>query len=119
MMNRQMRRRAQKQQGKKQSQSQSPSQSLAQEPLAMLQKVQEELGTLTAEGSAGGGVVKVVATGKQTVESVKIEPEALEDIEMLQDLVTAAVNDALAKTQEIANEKLGAVTGEMGLPGLT
>ena len=115
MMNRQMRRRAQKQQGKRPSQSQS----LAQEPLAMLQKVQEELGTLTAEGSAGGGVVKVVATGKQTVESVKIEPEALEDIEMLQDLVTAAVNDALAKSQEIASEKFGAVTGEVGLPGLT
>ena len=71
MMNRQMRRQAKRQQGKQQSQ--------AQQPLAMLQKVQEELESLTVEGSAGGGVVKVVITGKQTVESVEIAPEAVED----------------------------------------
>ena len=109
-MNRQMRRQAQKQQGKQPSS--------AQDPVAMLQKVQEELGTLTVEGSAGGGVVKVVVTGKQTVESVEIAPEALEDVEMLQDLVTAAVNDALSRSQELAQEKLGVITGGMGLPGL-
>ena len=110
MMNRQMRRQAKRQQGKQRS--------VAEQPLALLQKVQEELETLTVEGSAGGGVVKVVATGKQTVESVEIAPEALEDVEMLQDLVTAAVNDALNKSQEVASEKLNAVTGGMNIPGL-
>ena len=109
MMNRQMRRQAQRQQGKQQ----------AQQPLAMLQKVQEELDTLTVEGSAGGGAVKVVMTGKQTVESVEIAPEVLEDVEMLQDLVMVAVNDALGKSQEMASEKLSAVTGGLDIPGLT
>ena len=90
-MNRQMRRQARKQQGRNQPQ--------IQQPMAMIEKMQEELETLTVEGSAGGGVVKVVMTGKQTVESVEIGPEALDDVEMLQDLVTAAVNDALAKSQ--------------------
>ncbi len=111
MMNRQMRRQAQRQQGRVQTG--------AQEPLAMLQKVQEELETLTVEGSAGGGVVKVLMTGKQTVESVQIAPEAAEDVEMLQDLVTAAVNDALGKSQEMASQKLSAITGGMNIPGLT
>ena len=111
MMNRQMRRQAKRQQGKQQSQ--------AQQPLAMLQKVQEELESLTVEGSAGGGVVKVVITGKQTVESVEIAPEAIEDLEMLQDLITAAVNDGLTKSQELASEKLGALTGGLNIPGLT
>ncbi len=113
MMNRQMRRQAKRQQGKQQSQPQS------QQPMAMLQKVQEELETLTVEGSAGGGVVKVVITGKQTVESVEIAPEAIEDLEMLQDLVTAAVNDGLSKSQELASEKIGALTGGLNIPGLT
>ena len=111
MMNRQMRRQARRQQGKQQGP--------AQQPMAMLQKVQEELETLTVEGSAGGGAVKVVMTGKQTLESVEIAPEAAEDVEMLQDLVTAAVNDALAKSQEMASEKLSILTGGMNIPGLT
>lgn len=111
MMNRQMRRQAQRQQGKGSVQ--------ANQPLAMLQKVQDELETLTIEGSAGGGAVKVVITGKQTVESVEIAPEAVEDVELLQDLITAAVNDALNKSQEMANEKLSAITGGLNIPGLT
>ena len=114
MMNRRMRRQASRQQTKLGGGNQPQ----AQQPLAMLQKVQEELETLTVEGSAGGGAVKVVATGKQTVESVEIAEEALEDVEMLQDLVTAAVNDALSKSQDLATEKLGAITGGMNLPGL-
>jgi DNA-binding YbaB/EbfC family protein len=87
--------------------------------MEMLQKVQDELETLTVEGSAGGGVVRVVMTGKQTVDSVQIEAEALEDLEMLQDLVTAAVNDALNKSQEMASEKLSALTGGLNIPGLS
>ncbi len=90
----------------------------AQKLQAQLQKIQEELETLTVEGSAGGGVVKVVMTGKQSVESVSIEPEAAEDVELLQDLVAAAVNDAFTKTQEMAARKMSAVTGGMNIPGL-
>ena len=84
-----------------------------------MQKVQEELESLTVEGSSGGGVVKVVMSGKQTVESVIIEPEAAEELDMLQDLIAAAVNDAFNKTQEIANQKMNAVTGGLNIPGLT
>ena len=82
-------------------------------------KVQEALETLTVEGSAGGGVVKVVMSGKQVVESVTIEPEAAEELDLLQDLVAAAVNDAFTKTQEIASQKMSAVTGGLNIPGLT
>jgi len=90
----------------------------AQRLQAQLQKIQEELETLTVEGSAGGGVVKVVMTGKQVVQQVTIAPEAAEELELLQDLVLAAVNDAFAKTQELASKKMAVVTGGMNIPGL-
>ena len=90
----------------------------AQKLQAQLEKVQEELEALTVEGSAGGGVVKVVMTGKQVVESVSIDPEAMEDADLLQDLVAAAVNDAFSKTQELAAQKMGAITGGLKIPGL-
>ena len=83
-----------------------------------LAKAQEELEAMTVEGSAGGGVVRVTMTGKQEVTEVIIEPEAAEDIDLLQDLVAAAVNDAFTRTQELAAEKMGAVTGGMNIPGL-
>ena len=91
----------------------------AQKQLAQLQKIQEELETLTVEGSAGGGVIKVTMSGKQVIDSVTIEPEAVEDVELLQDLVAAAVNDALAKAQELAAQKMGPLTGGMKIPGLS
>ncbi len=84
-----------------------------------MQKVQEELEAITVEGTAGGGVVKVVMSGKQVVESVTIEPEAAEELDLLQDLIAAAVNDAFTKTQEIATQKMSAVTGGLNIPGLT
>jgi DNA-binding YbaB/EbfC family protein len=90
----------------------------AQKQLAQLQKIQDELETLTVEGSAGGGAVKIVMTGKQTVDSVTIEPEAAEDIELLQDMVAAAINDAASKAQELAAQKMSAVTGGLNIPGL-
>ena len=90
----------------------------AQKLQAQLEKVQEELETLTVEGSSGGGVVKVIMTGKQVVESVSIDPEAMEDADLLQDLVAAAVNDAFSKTQELASQKMGAITGGLKIPGL-
>lgn len=83
-----------------------------------LAKAQEELEAMSVEGSAGGGVVRVTMTGKQEVTEVIIEPEAAEDIDLLQDLVAAAVNDAFTRTQELAAEKMGAVTGGMNIPGL-
>ena len=89
----------------------------AQKQLAQLQKIQEELETLTVEGTAGGGAVKVTMTGKQIVESVTIEPEAAEEVELLQDMVLAAVNDASNKAQELAAQKMSVVTGGMYIPG--
>ena len=91
-----------------------------QEMQKQMAKAQEELETATVEGSAGGGVVKVVVTGKMTVESLVIDPEAVsaEDVEMLQDLVLVAVNDGLNKAQEMASSKMGALTGGMNIPGL-
>ena len=114
-MNRQFRRRQGRAAG-------GGNQSQAQQMQAQLQKIQElqdELETMTAEGTAGGGVVKVVMTGKQTIESVEIDPEALEDVELLQDLVAAAFNDAISKTQELAAEKMSGITGGLNIPGLT
>ena len=89
----------------------------AQKQLAQQQKIQEELETLTVEGSAGGGAVKVTMTGKQIVEAVVIDPEAAEEVELLQDMVLAAVNDAAAKAQEMAAQKMAVVTGGMNIPG--
>lgn len=82
-------------------------------------QAQEELANKTVEGTAGGGVVTVIATGQKKVSDVIIKPEAVdpEDVEMLQDLVLAAVNDALNKADELANEDLGKFTAGMP-PGL-
>jgi len=91
----------------------------AQKQLAQLQKIQDELETLQVEGTAGGGAVKIVMTGKQAVESVTIEPEAAEDIELLQDMVAAAINDASTKAQELAAQKMSIVIGGMNIPGLS
>lgn len=90
---------------------------------ADMARVQEELAASTVEASAGGGAVKVVMTGDMRVESVIFDPGAIDpdDVEMLQDMVAAAVNEALRAAQELAAEKMGAVTGGMGglgLPGL-
>ena len=89
----------------------------AQKQLAQLQKIQEELEGLTVEGSAGGGAVKVVMTGKQIVESVTIDPDAAEEVELLQDMVLAAVNDPATKAQQMAAQKMAVVTGGMNIPG--
>lgn len=85
-----------------------------------IERVQEELEALTVEGSAGGGMVKVTANGKQEIISVKIDQEILSgDIEMVEDMVTAATNQALQKAQELSQEKMATVTGGMlpNLPG--
>ena len=83
-------------------------------------KTQQELALKTVEASAGGGMVKVVANGGQKVESIVLEKEVVdpEDIEMLQDLVLAAVNDALNKAQEMVSSEMGKLTGGLNIPGL-
>jgi DNA-binding YbaB/EbfC family protein len=83
-------------------------------------KTQEELGEKTVTATAGGGVVEVVVTGHQRVESITIDPEVVdpEDVEMLQDLVTAAVNEGLEQSQSLAAEQMGALTGGLGLGNL-
>lgn len=92
----------------------------AQQLQKQMAQMQEELETATVEGSAGGGVVKVVVTGKMHLESVEIDPQvAGDDVEMLQDLVAAAVNDALERAQEMAASRMGALTGGLNIPGLT
>ena len=92
----------------------------AQQFQARLAKAQEELESQTVEASSGGGMVKVVATGKQTVESIIIERDAVDpdDVELLQDMVLAAVNDALNQSQAMAAERLGAITGGLKIPGM-
>lgn len=84
-------------------------------------KVQEKLEGMTVEGSAGGGMVIVTATGKQKILSIKMDPEVSGsgDVEMLEDLIVSAVNQALEKSQEMAQQELQKVTGGMlgNLPG--
>ncbi|KPJ55999.1 MAG: nucleoid-associated protein [Deltaproteobacteria bacterium DG_8] len=93
----------------------------AQKIQAQIAKVQEELAQKTVEASAGGGMVTVVANGKQEIVSIKIESEVVDskDIEMLQDLVMAAVNQVLRKSQEMVSEEMRKITGGLQIPGLT
>ncbi len=83
-------------------------------------KTQQELALKTVEASAGGGMVKVIANGGQKIESIVLEKEVVdpEDIEMLQDLVLAAVNDALNKSQEMVSGEMNKLTGGLNIPGL-
>jgi hypothetical protein len=83
-------------------------------------KAQEELAEKTVEASSGGGMVKVVANGSQEIESVKIDPAAIDpnDPGMLEDLVLAAVSEALKQSKEMMETELGALTGGMKIPGL-
>ncbi len=92
----------------------------AQKLQKQMEEAKQELEHETVEASAGGGMVTVVVTGKKTVKSVKISPEVLqEDPEMLEDLIMAAVNQGLKKAEEMAQERLGSLTGGLGnIPGL-
>jgi len=93
----------------------------AQELQAKLAKAQEELSKTTLEASSGGGVVKVTINGQQEIQSIKISPEVIDpnDVELLEDLVLTAVSEAIAKSQELAAERLGGLTGGLKIPGLT
>ena len=87
---------------------------------AEMARVQEELATQTVEASAGGGAVKVTANGSGEIEKIEIAPEAIDpdDPELLADMVTGAVNEALRAANDLAQSRLGGLTGGLGLPGL-
>ncbi|MGM9571079.1 MAG: YbaB/EbfC family nucleoid-associated protein [bacterium] len=91
-----------------------------QEMQKKMMQTQEELKNKTVEATAGGGVVKVTANGHNQILNVTIDPSAVDpdDVEMLQDLVTAAVNEALRKAQELMTKEMGKITGGMNIPGL-
>lgn len=92
----------------------------AQQLQTKMMKMQEELAEKTVAATAGGGMVKVVANGRQQVVSIEIEQEVVdpEDVDMLQDLVLAAVNDALAKSQEMVSGEMSKLTGGLNIPGV-
>jgi len=92
----------------------------AQELQAKLAKAQQELSNVTLEASSGGGAVTVTIDGQQNIQSVKISPEVVnpDDVELLEDLVLTAVREAIAKSQEAANQSLGGLTGGLKIPGL-
>jgi DNA-binding YbaB/EbfC family protein len=92
----------------------------AQKLQARMLKMQEDLAEKTVESAVGGGMIKVVANGRNQVVAIRIEKEVVnpEDVEMLQDLILAAVNDALTKSQEMVAAQMGKLTGGLNLPGL-
>ena len=92
----------------------------AQQLHAKMLKIQEEMAGRTAEASAGGGMVTAVANGRQELVSIKIEKEVInpEDVEMLQDLIVAAVNAALKNAQEMLSEEMKKLTGGVNIPGM-
>ncbi len=92
----------------------------AQQMQAQLTKLQEELASARTEASSGGGAVKAVVLGGTKLESIEIDPEVVDpqDVEMLQDLVMAAVNEAMDAAQASASEKMGGLTGGLNIPGL-
>jgi nucleoid-associated protein EbfC len=92
----------------------------AQKMQAKMAKVQEDLKNEVLESSAGGGMVKVTITGDLQIKSIHIDPAAIDpdDAEMLQDMITAAVNEAVRSAQELGAARLGEVTGGMNLPGM-
>lgn len=87
---------------------------------ADIARIQEEMGEKEVKGTAGGGVIEVTANGRQEIIDIKIDPEAIdpEDVEMLEDLVLAAVNEALRIAQDIVNKEMSKITGGLNIPGL-
>ncbi len=92
----------------------------AQQLQKQMMRLQQELEEATVEASVGGGAVKAVVSGKMKLESITIDPDVVapEDVDMLQDLVIAAVNEGLDKAQAMASQRMGALTGGMNIPGL-
>ncbi len=97
-----------------------PNMKMIQQMQNRLAKIQQELEEATVEGTAGGGVIRAEVTGQRALKSIKIDPSAVdpEDVEMLEDLVVAAVQDAMDRAQKLAEDKMSALTGGMRIPGL-
>jgi DNA-binding YbaB/EbfC family protein len=93
---------------------------MAQQMQTQMAQAQAELREMTLEATAGGGAVRVVVTGAQEVRQIEIDPAAVDpaEVEMLQDLVMAAVNDAIARSKELERDRMASLAGGMGLPGL-
>jgi nucleoid-associated protein EbfC len=98
-----------------------PNMKMMQQMQARLEKIQQELEETEVEGTAGGGAVRVKVNGLRTVKSIKIDPEAVdpEDMEILEDMILAAINEAMTQAESLSQEKMGALTGGMNIPGLT
>ncbi|MBA31332.1 MAG: YbaB/EbfC family nucleoid-associated protein [Chloroflexi bacterium] len=93
----------------------------AQQMQAKLAQIQEEVANTKTEATSGGGVVKAVVIGTSKIDSITIDPKAVDpdDVELLQDLILAAINEAFESAQKVANEKMGQITGGLNIPGLT
>lgn len=92
----------------------------AQKLQSKIAQIQEEMAHKTVETSVGGGIVKAVANGKQELLSIKIDPEIIksDDLEMLEDLIVAAVNDVIKKSQEMVSQEISKISGGLKIPGL-
>jgi nucleoid-associated protein EbfC len=97
-----------------------PNKNLIKQMQARMEKIQQELAEEAIEATSGGGVITVVANGQQQIMSIKISPEAVdpEDVEMLEDLILTAANEALNKSREVAAQRLSVLTGGMRIPGM-
>jgi len=97
-----------------------PNMKMLQEMQRQMQKIQQELGETMVEGQSGGGLVKVQVTALKQMRGITIRPDAIDpdDIELLEDMIVAAVNDAMTKADETAQGKLGGLTSGLGIPGL-
>jgi nucleoid-associated protein EbfC len=93
---------------------------MAQQMQTQMAQVQEELREATIEATAGGGAVRVVITGAQEIRAVEIDPSAVDpdEVDMLQDLVMTAVNEAITRSKQLSEERLASIAGGMGLPGM-
>ena len=93
---------------------------MAQQMQAQMAQAQQELAETTLEATAGGGAVRIVITGAQEVRSVEIDPSAVDpdEVDMLQDLVMTAVNEAISRSKELERERMGKIAGGMGIPGM-
>jgi hypothetical protein len=94
---------------------------MAQQMQTQMAQVQAELAETTLEATAGGGAVTVIITGSQEIRSVKIDPSAVnaDDVDLLEDLVRVAINEAISQSRALAEQRMAAVTGGLSLPGLS
>jgi nucleoid-associated protein EbfC len=97
-----------------------PNMKMIQQMQNRLAKIQQELDETVVEGTAGGGVIRAEVTGQRALRSIKIDPSAVdpEDVELLEDMIVAAVQDAMDRAQKLAEDKMGVLTGGMRIPGL-